>query len=281
MKKPFITLSVLALALIGCRPPTPLSTPQTSALPSVSRVPKALSGVGLPPEREKELDRVAREGSRAELKAESLFDQGRLEEAEEACEEVNRIYDSSGETMAQSVAHLLGRIRMRQGRYADAVAYMEPNLGSNAGGMSMDLALCHLKVGGVAKARALYEPGFITGYNSAFGDTARYLPDVRTPERLEGAILWTKGVALSNVGRPDEATDLYAAALRLLPRNALLAARLGIAAENAGRHKEAVAAFRIVGAVGDADMRRTVQTDWTTASERAAAEVKVDAKPNG
>ena len=273
MKNPLINYAFLAVSLVGCRMNDSLVVHSEDYSAHSHRHSQATTNVYgnvLPKERGDELDRVEREGSLAELKAERLFKEGRLKEAEAACMEVNRIFGSSGVTMASDVAHLLGRIRIRQGRYADAVAFMEPNLNTDTG-MSMDLALCELKVGNVAKARALYDPSFITGYNSAFGDTTRFLPDVRTPERLEGAILWTKGVALSNVSRADEATDSYAAALKLLPRNALLAARLGLAAENAGRHAESLAAYRIVQTTGDAFMRKETKQNAERAEYRARA----------
>lgn len=212
-----------------------------------------------------EMGRVARAGSIVLTRAEKLLREGKLGQSEKACGEVNRIWGAEGNYMSPGVAHVLGQIRMRQGRYADAVRIMAASPERNDLG-KLDLALCYAKTGRFDQAAALYDPHLITGYNSAFPHAERYLPDTRPTGALEGALLWCKGVALSNVGRADEATDSYAAALKHFPKNPLLAARLGLAAENAGRPEVAASALAIVQRAGDDPMREVTRPSFERAN---------------
>ena len=122
-----IRLLLLAPApLVGCGQAPNLApiAPSPLAGRTAARPPVAISAVGLPPERAAALDRVDREGSAALRSAKRLFAEGRLAEAERAADRTNAIWGTHGDRMAPAVAHLLGRIRMRQGRYADAERLM-------------------------------------------------------------------------------------------------------------------------------------------------------------
>ena len=253
-----LTISSILLSGCGSVPlaqnaggPPPRSLKPVSVRPTQMTVG---SSIGLPEERARELDRVAKEGGEALAKAERLFAAGRSAEAEAQCAIVNGIWGTRGDRMNPGVAYLLGRIRMRDGRYAEAARIMGPNLDTTPL-MRLDLALSLVRSGQAERARAAYEPGLITRFNSAFGDVQSHLPAISTPKDLEGALLWSKGEALRLFGRGDEAVDFFAAALDRFPKNALLGAELGFHAENAHRYAEAARGYAVVQASGDAKLK--------------------------
>ena len=233
------------------------------------------SSIGLPEERAQELDRISREGGEALTKAERLFAAGRLNDAEAQCGVVNEIWDSHGDRMNPGVAHLLGQIRMREGRYAEAARIMGPNLDTTQL-MRLDFALSLVRSGQAERARDAYDPSLITGYDSAFGDVRNYLPQIRTVKDLEGALLWNKAEALRLFGRGDEAVNFFAAALVQFPKNALLGAELGFHAQNAHRYAEAERGYAAVRVSGDARLKAETQHDY----ERVSAIVKASRAKN-
>ena len=194
-------------------------------------------------------------------KAERFFALGQLAEAEAQCVAVNEIWGTHGDRMSPDVAYLLGQIRMRQGRYAEAARIMGPNLDTTPL-MRLDLALSLVRSGQAEKAREAYDPALITGYNSAFGDVRSHLPTVNTAKDLEGALLWSKGEALRLFGRGNEAVDCFAAALTQFPENALLGAEMGFHAENAHRYEDAARAYAVVQASNDARLKAATRRDY-------------------
>lgn len=265
--------SLLVLVAGGCRPAPPEGGPPQTASTSSPflKVPRsAVLSRGLPPEVEKRIEAEQRQYSRLYLAAEDAVRAGRYAEAEAKCAEIEQIWLPRTGHRDSGVAYVRGRILMHEGRYRDAARMMAPNPNTSPVGR-LDLALCYAKVGDVERARAFYDPSLITDYNSAFADAPSYLPEVETRAELEAALQWCRAVALSNVGRADEATDGYAAALRVFPHNALLAARLGAAAENAGRPEVAASAYAVVQRYGDPKMREATRYDLTRTAGKAQA----------
>ncbi len=168
-----------------------------------------------------------------EKEARRLLKERRFAEAERACHRALALSPKfNGEPMGATSFQLLGDIYREQGRYQDAIdTYLKARQHTRDLQLDLGIALSYLKLGDMKNARKFYsEKQTFAGRTSDLppAQKATYiaqLPGTKTAKTMEASIYFARGCEKSSVAQIDEAVEDYKKALRLVPRNALIASK--------------------------------------------------------
>jgi len=182
--------------------------------------------------------------NRALSDAEENFKLGNLAKAERLAQETIKITRGLSPLPPELARRLLGKIRMKQGRYQEALSYFQPYWQSKKdSGMDLDMALCFVRLRNYDAARRFYSDNAALRFDSRL--TAKDLLGTQTPKTLEASILFAKAQdAAITSSRGQEALDNYIAASKLFPENGMFAYYTGKALTNLNRNADAVPYFR-------------------------------------
>ncbi len=162
--------------------------------------------------------------------AKKLLRQGKLAEAEEACNKAIALYQAQGSLGRLSIPDVrqtLGDVYLAEGKYQKALDFYDvvgkrkrnkkitPNLNA---------ALCYVRLGNYDTARQYYAHA---GWGQGREVKASDLPGTRTPKALEASIRMGRGAGYSIHGDEEAAFAEFAAALKLVPDNGFIAYRRG------------------------------------------------------
>lgn len=223
------------------------STAKQAAKPS-SAVPPRPRRFG-PTERDPVWEAAFAEARRLEAEARAQFRSGNLAEAEQVA---HRAWQTSlgltGEGQAlPTIALLLGDIRLRQGRYEDALRYYLPTGQSTwRSGLNLDVALCYVRLGNYEAARRSYSDEAVLQYvpQDQRSEYHRSMPGMASPRALEASILFARGNESAMSGSHAEAISDFEAAGKLAPTNGLVAYCAGTSLVYLNRPAEATPFFR-------------------------------------
>lgn len=170
--------------------------------------------------------------------ASTLYNSGDLVGAEQEAQKALLLASNLSLGTQDDAHHLIGQIRMKQGRYKEALNYLTP-AGKNTwqAGLNFDVALCYARLGDTRTARQLYSGQALLKYRTV---TLRDLPGTRTPQTLEASILMARG--MDNFFRATGEAEAFAdfdAALKIIPQNGLAAYYAGKSLAHMNRYTDA------------------------------------------
>lgn len=227
------------VALVAVRPVR--SEPQTAPSPPQSReITKNVDEEG-----QKYIDEMNRRESIANKKAQQLFEEGRLAEAEQACYDALAVsLKINGESTDSDAMQLLGDVYREQGRYKEAIEVYGNSLKHGIGDddVPLNTAWCYLKLGDLKNAHQFYsEEKFFADLPPAQKTTyMESLPGTKTPKMMEASLLYALGCEKSGHADIDKSVPYFKKALLIVPHNALIAYKCARDLASFYRSKEAV-----------------------------------------
>lgn len=151
---------------------------------------------------------------------------GNLAGAESAAQEAMALAARLSPLDQEEGRRLIGRIRMEQGQYAEALQWLGADWKAGKDvGLDLDVALCYSRMGNTDMAKRYYSDQILLRNISAEArdEWQSYMPGGTSPSDLEANILFVRGQE-SGMGldQRDALVD-YQAAGRLAPTNAWIA----------------------------------------------------------
>lgn len=216
------------------------SEPQTAPSPPQSReITKKVNE-----KFQKEFEEASKRESIANKKAQQLFEEGRLAEAEQACYDALAVsFKINGETTDIDAQQLLGDVYREQGRYKEAIEMYQTSLKHGAGDEAVDFktALCYLKLGDLKNAHKFYsEEKFVADVPAKKkADYLSMLPGTKTPRTMEASLLYAMG-CVKRSQDDEKAIALWKKVLEIVPQNALAAHNIAWEYDFLGKRDEAV-----------------------------------------
>ena len=193
---------------------------------------------------QKEADEANKRESVANKKAQQLFEEGHLAEAEQACYDALAVsLKINGESTDIVAKLLLGDIYRDQERYKKAIEVDQDALRHGTGdGVDLNLAWCYLKLGDLKNAHRFYseEKFFADLPANQKNDDLSMLPGDKTPKTMEVSLLYARGCENDSHAEVEKANALWKKALELAPRNALAAYKIARNLDFLGKGDEAV-----------------------------------------
>ncbi len=151
--------------------------------------------------------------------ARELLHKGDLDAAERKCREAIKIF--RGSYAADWPKELLGDIQLAKGQYEEALeSYGVARSHSANPGLSLNVAFCFIRLGDYKNAKKSYSDRYLlrnTGVNK------EDLPGIDDVRALEASILLARGAEARSTGDYKEAVANFEPALKLAPRNGMLA----------------------------------------------------------
>ncbi|MDF2441146.1 MAG: hypothetical protein JWN98_2130 [Abditibacteriota bacterium] len=148
---------------------------------------------------------------------------------------------------------------MAQGRNHKALVYFSQAYRvTRSMKLDLNIALAHCRLGDLDKARLFYARA-----KNALLDAEpqkefcrKSLPGTANRDALESSIFFARGAGKDATRRDSEALSDYQAALRLSPRNALIASQMAGTLRNLDRDPEAARAFAIAATYGTGEIAK-------------------------
>jgi len=194
---------------------------------------------------QREMEEANRRESIANKKAQQLFEQGRLAEAEQACYDALAVsLKINGEPTDTTAMQLLGDVYREQKRYKEAIEVYGNSLKHGIGDddVPLNIAWCYLKLGDLKNAHQFYsEEKFFADLPPA--QKAMYiisLPGTKTPKTMEASLLFALGCEKSGHADVDNSVPYFKKALLIVPHNALIAYKCARDLARFSRKEEAV-----------------------------------------
>ncbi|GEM_PF-2805932 len=139
---------------------------------------------------------------------------------------------------------LIGRIRMKQGFYNEALQIFRADWRENSDKrVDLDIALCFARSGNDAMARKFAPKENLTSYLS--DDVLTELPDTGTSKALEARIVFARGAEAFMRSEYQEAFANFKTASQMFPDNGVLAYYTGKMLTELKRNREAIVYYRI------------------------------------
>jgi tetratricopeptide (TPR) repeat protein len=200
-------------------------------------------GIQIPREESNRRDAKYADADALEKDARRLLRQKDLPRAESVCRQaLDAFKDDPHRT---TVKRLLGEILLKKGEPAQAVAILTETEGHNDHEADLDIALCYVRLGDFARAKAYYTDQVVLSYVS--NATARDLPGVSNMRSLEASISLSKAVRAYGHDLEGSLEDFETAG-RLAPRNALVAHFHAFALGRLKRYDEAEKYLKVAAA---------------------------------
>lgn len=207
-----LTALAASLAIAGCSPQPNLASTQ------------AATSQKLPRSEAQKLEKEFNRAAPFEKEAERLLKLGDYGGAEIACRKAMKIAPRDSRLDADpGLKVLLGRILLAQGRADEAVEQF--TVAEHFGGDDrtyLQMALGHLAVGNVRKARSLYDKA-PTLRSSEWRNAEAEMPALRTERGLKARILMGLAFDTDHTSDYDGALSYYKQAQKLYPRNTVIA----------------------------------------------------------
>ena len=167
-------------------------------------------------------DAALAQASRSEIEARALLRAGKLTEAEQVAIVGQALWLRDPQRLPHPMFQwLLGDVRLRQGRYADALQYYQlASKHSARSGEELNIALCFVRLGNDEMARQFYSDQTLLRYSSI---SLRELPGTNNHQALEASILLAHGLEGYLTHQEQEALEDLDAAGKLAPHNGLIA----------------------------------------------------------
>ena len=171
--------------------------------------------------------------------AQSRYYAGDLIGAEQAARSVIPLAVGISPGAQADARTLIGKIRMRQGKYQEALDWIGADWQQGAdSSLDAEVALCYVRLGNTTKARQFYSDEAAIRYDSSL--TIQDLPGTRNRQMLEASILMARGLQkyATASGQAEALTD-FETALQIVPNNGLAAYYAAKSLIALGRQEEA------------------------------------------
>jgi tetratricopeptide (TPR) repeat protein len=211
------------------------------------------------PEFQKELDEANKRSFVADKKAQQLFEEGRLAEAEQACYDALSVsFKVNGDPTDMIAQQLLGDVYREQGRYKEAIEVYRNSLKHGIGddAVPLNIAWCYLKLDDLKNAHQFYseEKFFADLPAKRKADYFSMLPGDKMPKTMEASLLYALGCVKSSHAESEKAIELWKKTLKLVPQNALAAWWVAMRLDFLGKRDEAVPYWARAAVFGKGDI---------------------------